>query len=246
METWPYPRMLAHRGGGVLAPENTLAGLRCARAHGFRAVEFDVMALRDGTLILMHDTELGRTVRGTGQVADCAAADLVGADAGAWLSPQFAGEPVPTFADAAAYCLRHGLWMNVEIKPAPGLAVETGTLVAQACARLPADRVLLSSFSEDALASARQAAPLVPRALLVEAVPADWQRKLAGLAAVALHMQARLLTAAQAFAVKQAGFGLLCYTVNEPEIARQLLAMGADALCTDRLDLLPAIFADVS
>ncbi len=246
MGTWPYPRMLAHRGGGALAPENTLAGLRCALAHGFRAVEFDVMALHDGTLVLMHDIELGRTVRGTGRVADRPAADLVGADAGTWFSPQFAGEPVPTFAEAVAYCLRHGLWMNAEIKPAPGLEMKTGALLAQACAALPAGSVLLSTSSAEALAAARQAAPSVPRALLVGAVPDDWHRELTGVAAVALHVQAQCLTAVQALAIKKAGFGLLCYTVNEPQIARQLLAMGTDALCTDRLDLMPANFADVS
>ena len=61
---WSFPRIIAHRGGGTLAPENTLAALRCGLAHGFRGVEFDVMALPDGALVLMHDTELGRTVSG--------------------------------------------------------------------------------------------------------------------------------------------------------------------------------------
>jgi glycerophosphoryl diester phosphodiesterase len=61
---WTYPRVLAHRGGGTLAPENTIAALRCAVALEFRAVEFDVMAVRDGGLVLIHDPVLGRTVRG--------------------------------------------------------------------------------------------------------------------------------------------------------------------------------------
>lgn len=241
---WNYPTILAHRGGGTLAPENTLAALRCALAHGFRAVEFDVMGLRDGTLVLMHDAELGRTVPGVGSVADCTAAQLAAADAGSWFAAQFAGEPVPTFAAAAAFCLRHGLWMNAEIKPVPGSEADTGARVAAACAGLPAGSVLLSSFSQDALRAARQAAPAIPRALLVGALPADWRARLDVLGAVALHARARSLTAAQAAAVKQAGFGLLGYTVNQPQAARRLFAIGVDAVCTDRLDRIQADFAD--
>ncbi len=239
---WTYPRIIAHRGGGTLAPENTLAGLRGALAHGFRAVEFDVMALRDGALVLMHDPVLGRTVAGTGSVADCTAAQLAAADAGAWFSPAFAGEPVPSFADAAAFCLRHGLWMNAEIKPVPGMEAITGAAVAAACAALPSGSVLLSSFSEAALRAARQAAPRVPRALLVGAVPADWPARLQTLGAVALHAQAALLTRTQVAAVKAAGFGVLAYTVNQAAAARLLCAIDVDAICTDRLDLINADF----
>ena len=239
---WTYPRVLAHRGGGRLAPENTLAALRCGLAHGFRAVEFDVMAVRDGGLVLMHDTQLGRTVAGSGAVADYSAAALMQMDAGAWFAPSFAGERVPGFAQAAGFCLQHGLWMNVEIKPAPGLESLTGELVARACQFLPAGAVLLSSFSVAALRAAQSAAPAVPRALLLEQVPTDWHAQLLALDAQALHTDATTLTAKDAAAIKEAGFGLFCYTVNDPLQARALLAMGVDAFCTDRLDLIGADF----
>ena len=67
---WNYPRVLAHRGAGTLAPENTLAALRRGFELGFRGVEFDVMATRDDGLVLMHDPFLGRTVAGSGSVGD--------------------------------------------------------------------------------------------------------------------------------------------------------------------------------
>ena len=69
---WPYPRVIAHRGGGVLAPENTLAGLELARNLGFEGVEFDVKLSEDGTPILMHDDTLDRTTDGHGPVSDLA------------------------------------------------------------------------------------------------------------------------------------------------------------------------------
>ena len=241
---WTYPRVLAHRGGGILAPENTMAALRCAIAHGFRAVEFDVMAVRGDDLVLMHDHMLGRTVAGEGRVADFTLDELVAMDAGRWHSPAFCGELVAGFADAAAFCLAHDLWMNAEIKPAPGTDTRTGYLVGQACSRLPAASVLLSSFSIEALRAAQDAAPEVPRAWLVDAVPNDWASTLRRLGASALHVNARRLTAAQAVAVKDAGYGLFCYTVNEPDQAHALRAIGVDAICTDRLDLIGAHFFD--
>ena len=243
---WTYPKVVAHRGGGRLAPENTLAAMRCGLAHGCHAVEFDVMAVRDGGLVLMHDPQLGRTVAGHGNVADLSADELTQMDAGAWFGAAFAGERVPTFAAVADFCLQHGIWMNVEIKPADGadalVETETGRLVAAACAALPAGAVLLSSFSVAALAAARLAAPAVPRALLVEQVPADWREQLQALDAVALHVKASLLRAEEAAAVKQAGYGLFCYTVNDAAQARVLLAMGVDAFCTDCIDLIGADF----
>jgi glycerophosphoryl diester phosphodiesterase len=219
-----------------------MAALRCAVTHGFHAIEFDVMAVRGDGLVLMHDPELGRTVAGEGRVADFTLDELVAMDAGAWHSPAFSGEPVAGFADAAQFCLSHGLWMNVEIKPAPGKEAETGRLVGQICASLPTGAVLLSSFSVTALQSAMEVAPEVPRALLVEQVPPDWRERLRLLDAHALHVKAAHLTQEQARAVKNAGVGLFCYTVNDSIEAQRLFAMGVDAFCTDRIDIIAPDF----
>lgn len=244
---WPYPRILAHRGGGALAPENTLAGLRRGMAAGFHAIEFDVMLARDGIPVVLHDPELGRTVAGTGSVADVDALDLAARDAGSWFGPDYAGEPVPLFVEFAQYCKAHGVWMNIEIKPVPGHDAQTGTTVARLTAALFAAEIaagevarvpLLSSFSETALAAARAAAPDVALAWLTETLPPDWEARARALGAVAIHTDHAALTAAAAAQVKAAGFGLFCYTVNAPERARELFAWGVDGLCTDRIDVI--------
>lgn len=244
---WPYPRLLAHRGGGTLAPENTLAALRYGWERGYHATEFDVMLAGDGIPILMHDAQLGRTLAGRGKISDFTAAQLQAMDAGSWFGPDYAGEPVPLYEDAYRFCIAHGIWMNVEIKPVPGTEARTGEVVADTTRRLintplssagenPA-APLLSSFSLQALLAAKAAAPEIPRALLVKAIPADWQEQMKKAAAVALHVQERKLTQALARAVKAAGYGLFCYTVNDPARAATLLSWGVDAFCTDRLDL---------
>lgn len=249
---WLYPRCVAHRGGGTLAPENTLAGLRCGLAHGYRAVEFDVMLARDGVPVVMHDPHLGRTVNGTGHVFDYAAAELVTMDAGSWFAREFAGETVPLFTEFADFCKANGIWMNIEIKPAPGHEEHTGRVVASLARAMfgleiaqddPGRIPLLSSFSVTALDAARAAAPDLPRALLLDRIEDGWQATASALEAVAIHANQRHLTRPQAEAVKAAGFGLFCYTVNDPARARELFAWGVDAFCTDRIDLIGADFA---
>lgn len=249
---WPYPRILAHRGGGTLAPENTYAGLRCGMQAGFRAIEFDVMLARDGVPVVMHDPHLGRTVRGGGSVFEHDALDLVAMDAGSWFGPAFAGEPVPLFVEFANFCRAHDIWMNIEIKPAPGFEAATGATVARLAAALFADRIaagdlahapLLSSFSEVALVAALAAAPQLPRALLTSALGNDWEARARTVEAVAIHTNHLHLARAGAQAVKQAGFGLFCYTVNDSGRARELLDWGVDAFCTDRIDLIHPDFA---
>lgn len=242
---WFYPEIIAHRGGGTLAPENTLAALRCGLAHGFHAVEFDVMLSADSIPVLMHDPEFGRTVRGNGKVCETPARVLATMDAGAWFDPAFTGEPVPGYEQVVSFCKENRIWMNVEIKPAPGFEVLTGRVVAEYTQRLFADELamrmrlpLLSSFSFDALAAARAAAPDLPRGLLSDVVPSDWLARLRALDAIALHTNHKNLTPEIAAAVKQAGYGLFCYTVNTPERAREIRGWGVDAFCTDRIDLI--------
>lgn len=248
---YTYPsRVIAHRGGGTLAPENTLAGMRHARERGFSAVEFDVMLARHAVPVLMHDDTLERTTNGHGALPDSSAAELARLDAGSWFAERFAGEPVPGLEAAASLCMTLDLFCNVEIKPwAPGgdaVAAQTGRIVAADCARLwqatPA-KVLLSSFAPAALAAARQSAPQLARAALFDAVPANWRDQLELHVCVALHCNAKRLDAVTAEAIKAAGYGLMCWTVNDPVRAAELFDWGVDAVCTDRLDLFAGIAA---
>jgi len=237
---WAFPRLLAHRGGGALAPENTLAGLRLAARLGYAGTEFDVKLTADGVPILMHDESLDRTTSGHGPAAAANAADVQTLDAGSWFGRAFAGERVPTYEAAARACRELELWANVEIKPCPGREAETGHSVARESMRLwtgARQPPLLSSFSVEALAAAQATAPLLPRALLVVDPPDDWPAALAALNCVALHLQHARATPELTAAIHAAGYGLLCYTVNDPARADLLYSFGVDSIVTDRLDL---------
>ena len=169
MKGWPYPRIFAHRGGGSLAPENTLAAIRIGQSLGYRAHEFDVKLSRDAIALLLHDETLERTTSGKGRAADLDWVELAQLDAGAWHSAAFAGEKLASFEEAARLLRSKHTLANVEIKPTPGLEVETGERVARDAARLWAGASvppLLSSFSYEALMAAKDAAPSLPRGWL--------------------------------------------------------------------------------
>ncbi|MFT4268368.1 MAG: glycerophosphodiester phosphodiesterase family protein, partial [Xenophilus sp.] len=153
---WPYPRWIAHRGAGRLAPENTLAAFRLGAQHGYRMFECDAKLSRDGVVFLMHDAALDRTTDGSGIGGEQTWGELSQRDAGGWHSRRYAGEPLPTLAALARFCLANGHFLNIEIKPTPGAGHATGTAVAREAAQLWAGAPappLLSSFAPDALAA---------------------------------------------------------------------------------------------
>ncbi len=243
---WPYPRLVAHRGGGALAPENTLAALDEGARRGYRMVEFDAKLALDDVAFLLHDDTLERTSDGAGPAARLRYAELAALDAGCWFDARFAGERMPTLEQAAARCASLGLLANVEIKPCPGRERETGRVVAAEAAlrwRDAAVPPLLSSFSRTALEAAREAAPGLPRGMLYEAVPAHWREEaVEALGCVSLHAHHAQFDEALVQAIHAAGLRILVYTVNDPERALTLARWGVDLICTDRIDLMPADF----
>jgi glycerophosphoryl diester phosphodiesterase len=240
---WPYPRLIAHRGAGKQAPENTLTAMRVGHAHGYRMFEFDVKLSADNLSFLLHDDTLERTTSGRGRADALPWRELSRLDAGGWHSAKFAGEPLPTLASIARWARAHGAMCNIEIKPTSGRERETGAAVALDAMTLWRDAdvpPLLSSYSEDALATARDAAPALPRALLVDEAPPDWSDRLARLACVAIDVNHRVLTANFVRAARSAGYRVLAYTPNEPERVAELGAWGVDSVITDAVDHIPS------
>lgn len=232
----PLPRWFAHRGGGSLAPENTLAGIRLAARLGYRAVEFDVALSADGTPVLIHDAGLERTTNGIGRVDETPDAILFALDAGA-------GEHVPRLADAAALCRAYGLLANVEIKPAAGAEQRAAEIIIRQCATFwhgAAESLLVSSFSLEALAVARDLAPEMRRGLLFDTPPAGWPEEMRRLQGFSLHCNAGQISPEILAEAVRLGVPVLGYTVNSPALAASLLAAGVSALFTDRLELFAA------
>ncbi len=262
LPAWPYPRWVAHRGAGKLAPENTLAAFRLGASHGYRMFECDVKLSADGVPFLLHDATLGRTTNASNRalapveyaqtaikyVADDASMvagnhewnTLSQLDAGSWHSRTYAGEPLPTLEAVAAFCLRNQFYLNIEIKPTPGTERDTGEVVAQHAARLWAGQVvppLLTSFSPEALEGAMDSQPELPRGLLLDALWSGWLETALRLGCQAIVCNHKLWDTSAVTQAKAAGMRTLSYTVNDEPVAQRLIDLGTDGIITDRVDL---------
>lgn len=239
LSDWHYPRYIAHRGGGKLAPENTLAAMRKGAELGYRMAEFDVKFSQDRVLFLLHDDGVDRTTTATGLATQFDFASLMQLDAGSRHSALYAGEPPASFEATARFARANGVACNVEIKSNPGEEYETGVAVAQACrqwwqgADMPP---LLSSFDEASLEAALKTAPELPRGLLVESIPADWKARMERLQCISLNINHKDATEALIGEVHAAGYKITAWTINDPVRAKQLLDWGIDAIFTDALD----------
>jgi len=238
---WPYPRLVAHRGAGSLAPENTLAAMRVGASFGYKMVEFDAKLSEDQVAILLHDADLERTTNGLGRAADHPYAALATLDAGSWFDVAFRGEPIPTLEAIAQYTLAQNMASNIEIKPTPGLETLTGAAIArqvahdwQGAAVLP----LLSSFSLTALEAAQEAAPHLPRGWITKDLGSNWRETLTQLGCVSVHLHFQSLTESLVNEIHAAGFRVAAWTVNDPARAATLLRWGVDSVITDALDLI--------
>ena len=240
MNDWPYPRWIAHRGAGKLAPENTLAAFRRGAEHGYRMFECDAKLSADEVVFLMHDAELERTTNGKGLGGDRPWGELAQLDAGSWHSRACAGEPLPTLQNVARFCRANGHFLNIEIKPTPGIEQRTGEVVAREAARLwggAAVPPLLTSFRPESLAGARDAAPRLPRGLLLDTLWKGWLEMALQLECVALVCNHALWDAGTVMQAKSAGLRCLSYTVNDEWAAQRLWDLGTDGIITDRVDL---------
>ena len=170
---------------------------------------------------------------------------------------------VPIYDDVIKYCKENHIWMNVEIKPALGQEVETGIIVTEytsaafqtelnqlndllaqfdynaictAVAKLP----LVSSFSYESLIAAKNTAPNLPRAFLIDNMSCeaskDWRNQLKEIGAVAVHTNHKHLTEDLAKEIKSMGYALFCYTVNTVEQCERAHGLGVDSVCTDTID----------
>lgn len=149
---WRYPKIIAHRGGGKDAPENTIAAFELGAQHGYTMFECDVKFSKDKELFLLHDATLDRTTDTSGLAQEKSWQELEDVDAGAWYSVDYQGEKLAHFSDVISYILDQRFRLNIEVKPNPGEAYETGREIAlylQRTLRQQIDYFVERFFTED-------------------------------------------------------------------------------------------------
>lgn len=234
----PVPFTIAHRGLSAHAPENTLAAVRAAQRIGCQWVELDVQLLGDGTPVIWHDNGVRRCSNNRGKLAKLDLAKAKALDVGTWFSADFQGERMATLEEMLALIGELGLGLNLELKVNRGrdaLAL-VDTALPMALHALPADRLIVSSFNQEALEAARRLESDAQRlrlGVLYEKPTRQWYQEAERFDAYSLHVDWRRLKEKRAREIKEAGYQLFCYTANDPVAFARLWPWGVDAVISD-------------
>ena len=234
------PPLMGHRGAALSAPENTLAGFRHAARLGAPWVEFDIRLTADGACVVHHDETLERTTGATARVDATPLAAVSSLDAGAWFGAAFAGQAPPSLERALAFLVDLGLGANIELKTCTkGREDEMAEAVGTALARSwPGDRsdVMASSFDVPLLAALQRRLSDLPRGLIARRLPRWSVSQARRLGCAALHLHHEVVTPVRATRIKDQGFALAVWPVDDPARATALWDMGVDCVISSAPD----------
>lgn len=224
-------KVIAHRGVPVMAPENTIAGLRKAKELGAEWIEFDLRMTRDDEVIVMHDSSVDRTTNGVGDVDDLTFEALANLDAGD-------GQQIPLFDRWVRVALSLGININPEIKTTRREAPIIAEKVHHVLRALWPDHLappLISCSEQRCLEAYRDIDPDAHLAFVTKGMPFRWRTRLSNMGVSALVMAKQRITVNRVQALHDEGYLVLAYTVNELSEAEKLFEMGVDSIFTDDL-----------
>ncbi len=241
----PKPRLMAHRGGGGVNPENTLEAFGAAYRAGIRYFELDIHASRDGVLMVCHDDDLRRTTDVAGAIREMSCAEIARADAGYAFSLDGAfplrgkGVRVPKLVDVLG--LFDDAFFVIEIKQVqPSIAAALDRALSATSTR---QRVLVASEHQRPLSEFRALAPELPTSFsgrevfgffaALMASDRQYQSPADALQIPPAHESMLLATPASVAAAHGLGLEMHTWTINEEAEMRHLLEMGVDGIISD-------------
>jgi glycerophosphoryl diester phosphodiesterase len=227
--------IIGHRGAKEYAPENTILSIKKAIDLGVDYIEFDVHALKDGSLVVMHDDTLDRTTNGHGFVADKTLDEIKRLDAGM-------GEHIPTLPEV----------LDVINKKVKVIIEISGFLPVAACVAKVIeeyvenkgwkyDDFMVSSFNHPELRILKDLLPEVKIGANTSGVPISYAKFAEELGADFLATQNLYLTDDKF--VKDAherGIKFYLYTVNDKAAFQRYENFGIDGIFSDAPDKIAA------
>jgi glycerophosphoryl diester phosphodiesterase len=235
-----HPGVLAfaHRGGALEAPENTMAAFQYAVDLGYRYIETDVHATRDGVLVAFHDDKLDRVTDARGQIAALDYAQVKVARIGGV-------HPIPLLAEVLT------AWPDLRVNIDPKADHSVQPLIRVLKDLKAQDRVCVGAFSDARIASIRQAfdgricTSLGPRGVL-RFRAASYGLPMGGFSAGALQVPLRaagttLVDARLVRAANARGIHVHVWTIDAEAEMERLVALGVHGIMTDR----PLLLRDV-
>jgi glycerophosphoryl diester phosphodiesterase len=238
------PFIVAHRGASHDAPENTLPAFQLAWKQGADAIEGDFHLTRDGRIVCIHDHDTARVTGSKRIVKESTLEELRALDAGTWFKPEFKGTRLPTFAEVAA-TVPAGRKFYIEVKCGPEIVpallrgiVESG---------LDASQIVVISFNAKVIRELKKQAPGFKACWLssfeksspLDPGTAEVLATLRDIKADGFSSKAdERLDPGYIDAIRAAGFEYHCWTVDDPELARRFLGLGAESITTNRPEFL--------
>lgn len=234
--------IIAHRGASYDAPENTLPSVKLGWEQNADAVEVDIFLTKDGKIVVIHDDNTKRTAGVDKPIVEQTLAEVGALDAGRWKGGQWAGTRIPTL-DQVLATVPAGKRLFIEIKCGPEVLPELQSVLDRSGKR---GQVVIISFGFDVSEQAKKRLPEVPVYWLYGFSEREKQAygnpsladliakaKTAGLDGLDVNYRGPF---GKEFVEQLAaeGMKLYVYTVNEPEDARRLEAMGLAGITTDR------------
>lgn len=235
--------IIGHRGASHDAPENTLAAFKLGWQQRADGVELDIWLTKDGKIVVSHDADTKRTTGVAKKISDSTLAELRELETGTWKHPKWKGEKLPTLAEALAL-IPDGRRLVIEVKC--GVEVLPELERDLKASGKPASQLVIISFKYDVCAGAKKLFPKIPVLFLAsfkqDKATGAWtptaaelirQAKAAGLDGLNLSHKGPL-DAAFIRQTHAAGLKFYVWTVNDADLAKRLLADGADGITTDR------------
>ncbi len=226
--------VVAHRAGAKVAPENTVAALEQAIRDRVPIAEIDVQQLADGTLIVMHDSNLKRTAGEDICVWD-ADADLLGTlEVGSTFSAAYRGEQVPTLEDMLA-CAKDRITLMIELKYT-GQELELEESVLALLQRYDmVDECIIGSMNKGILQRVKELEPGISTVYIAHDLGEDdYDLDYAD----SYSIEGKNLTTDMVDAIHYQGKSVYGWTANSSGAMSRIVNCGADGVITDDVRLL--------
>jgi glycerophosphoryl diester phosphodiesterase len=249
LELFKQPCLIgAHRGFHSKHPENTLSALRYSLGK-CDFIEVDVQLSHDSVAVIMHDETLQRTTnvkdiykkRDSYRLTDFTYKELSNLDYGSWFYiDNKKPEALLSFKKVLEFVKKNSIYINIEIKDLSHAFSDiqvVSTLLKDIQASSTKDLILLSSFKHQYLHLCKEIEPSIPTAALVEDKhPKSLIEYLKSLGVDAYHFNDSLVNKATVKSLRDAGFFVNIYTVNDKKRRQQLFDMGVNGVFCDYLE----------
>ncbi len=228
--------VFGHRGAMAYAPMNTIPAFELAFEQGAHGIELDVHRSKDGYPVIVHDFTVDATSDGSGTVTEMTLAQLKELDAGSWFDEKFRGTRIATL-DEVFEAVGQKLFVNVEIKSMTAETDGVEQVVADCIVRhMMQTRVIVSSFNPYTLKHFRKIAPDVPIGYLLEPELQKTQILMTKIDHEARHPYHNMIDEKYMAWAQDEGYFVNTWTVNDPERAKALHALGVHGIITNNPD----------